>query len=94
MSIPTAGLAYITPTVPGQPVNALDASLSGGYILNPSDAPGPLYIDPTGPAAVQANGTTSALQPGQTFFAIEGSTLPVSVASLFASHQFVCVQWK
>jgi hypothetical protein len=94
MSIPTAGLAFITPITPGQPINALDANLEGGYILNPIDAPGTLYVDPTGPASTSANGTTTALPPGQPFYAISGSTVPVSAASQFASHQFVCVQWK
>lgn len=94
MSIPTAGLAFITSATPGTPVNALDANIEGGYILNPIDAPGNLYIDPTGPASTTANGTTSALPPGQPFYAISGSTVPVSVASQVANHQFVSVQWK
>ena len=94
MSVPTAGLAYITPSTPGHPINALDANLEGGYILNPIDAPGTLYVDPTGPASTTANGTTTALPPGQPFYAISQSTVPVSVASQVANHQFVSVQWK
>jgi hypothetical protein len=90
---PVAGLASSTPVTPGQPVNALDIALVGGYIFNPIDAPGPLYVDPVGPASTTANGTTMALPPGQPFYAITDSTMYVSVASNFPSHAFVAVQW-
>jgi hypothetical protein len=93
MATPVSGLASQTPLVPGNPINALAANLSGGYILNPASAPGNLFVDPTGPASISANGTTLALAPGQPFYAIPGSTLPVSVASTFPQHQFVSVQW-
>jgi hypothetical protein len=93
MTTPTAGLANKTPATPGQAINALAANLTGGYILNPATAPGLLYVDPTGPASISANGTTLALPPGQPFYVIPGSTLPVSVASTFPNHQFVSVQW-
>ena len=33
---PTPGIANITSSIPGQPVDALSANLSGGYIFNPS----------------------------------------------------------
>jgi hypothetical protein len=90
---PVSGLASSTPATPGQPVNALDIALVGGYIFNPIDAPGPLYVDPVGPASTTANGTTMALPPGQPFYAITDSTMYVSVASNFSSHAFVAVQW-
>jgi hypothetical protein len=90
---PVAGLASSTPVTPGAPVNALDIALVGGYIFNPINAPGPLYVDPVGPASVVANGTTMALPPGQPFYAIPDSVMYVSVASTFPSHQFVAVQW-
>jgi hypothetical protein len=93
MTIPTAGLAYICPLTPGTPINALGTNLTGGYVMNPVSAPGVLYVDPTGPASTTANGTTSALSAGQSFYAIAGSSVPVSVASTFASHQFISVQW-
>jgi hypothetical protein len=93
MATPTAGLASQTSSQPGQPVNALAANLSGGYILNPATAPGVLMVDPTTAASISANGTTLALAPGQPFYAIPGSTLPVSVASTFPNHKFVSVQW-
>jgi hypothetical protein len=90
---PTQGTANVTPVIPGNPVNALAAGLSGGYIFNPVTAPGLLYVDPTGPASVTFNGTTLALQPGSAYYAIPGSTLPVSCASGSPNHQFVAVQW-
>ncbi|HXB11575.1 MAG TPA: hypothetical protein VNZ45_06295 [Bacteroidia bacterium] len=90
---PTAGLANVTPVTPGTPVNALDIALVGGYVFNPLNAPGNLLVDPTGPASTAANGTTMALPPGQPFYAIPDSTMYVSVASTFPSHQFVAVQW-
>ena len=93
MTIPTAGLNYICPGTPGVPVNALGTNLIGGYIMNPVNAPGTLYVDPTGPASTAAHGTTSALAAGQSFYAIANSTVPVSVASNFPDHQFISVQW-
>jgi cellulase/cellobiase CelA1 len=94
MTIPTAGLAYVCSATPGQPVNALDANLAGGYVENPLTAPGVLYVDPTGPASVTANGTTSAISPGQSFYAISYSSVVVSVASNYPNHQFISVQWR
>lgn len=94
MTIPTVGLAFVCSTTPGQAVNALDANLAGGYVENPLTAPGNLYVDPTGPASTSANGTTSAIAPGQSFNAIPYSQVPVSVASNFPSHQFISVQWR
>jgi hypothetical protein len=90
---PTPGIGTTTPAIPGSPIDSLSPNLTGGYIFNPANAPGPLYVDPTGPASVAFNGTSMALTPGSTFYAIPGSTLPVSVASNSASHQFVAVQW-
>lgn len=90
---PIPGLANQTPSIPGQPINALAVNLSGGYIYNPADAPTVLYVDPTGPASTVPNGSSMALAPGSTYYAIPASTLPVSVASTVPSHQFVSVQW-
>jgi hypothetical protein len=93
MATPVRGLANQTPATPGTSINALGHLISGGYVSNPSTALSVLYVDPTGPASTAANGTTMGLVPGQTFYAIPNSTLPVSVASTEASHQFVAVQW-
>jgi hypothetical protein len=93
MATPVRGPNYSTPATPGVAVNALNSNLTGGYVINPVDAPGVLYVDPVGPASTLANGTTLALQPGQAFFAIQTSTLPVSVASQIPSHNFISVEW-
>jgi hypothetical protein len=93
MALPTAGLASQTPATPGEPIDVLPAGLMGGYITNPEFATGPLYVDPVTDASTTGNGTTLALPPGQTFFAIANSTLPVSVASDEANHSFIAVQW-
>lgn len=90
---PTPGIANTTPNTPNSAVNALSANLTGGYIFNPATAPSSLYVDPTGPASTTGNGTSMAVSPGATYYAIPGSTLPVSVASSVPSHQFVSVQW-
>ena len=90
---PTPGLASQTPVIPGQSIAALDINLTGGYVFNPADAPAPLYVDPTGLAQTSANGTSMALPPGSTYYAIPGSTVQVFVASTVASHNFVSVQW-
>jgi hypothetical protein len=93
MATPVPGLAWQTPATAGQPINAIGANMSGGYVSNPSNAPGVLYVNPTGPASNVANGTTIALPPGQPFYVIPQSTLPISVASDFPNHVFVSVQW-
>ena len=94
MTTPTPGLAFITPATAGTPINALDTGLGGGYIVNPASSTANLNVDPTGPASLTANGTTLSLPPGQTFFAIPNSTIPVSVVSSIPDHFFVSVQWK
>jgi hypothetical protein len=93
MATPVPGLAWQTPATAGTPVNAIAANMSGGYVSNPPGAPGPLYVDPTRPASNVANGTTIALPPGQPFYVIPQSTIPISVASDFPNHSFVSVQW-
>jgi D-lyxose ketol-isomerase len=100
MATPVQGLAVITSPTPGQPVDAIAANQSGGYVVNPLDAidqgvdpPEPLYVSQVGPATTTANGTTLALQPGQSFVIVPGATTPVSVASKAPSHKFTAVQW-
>ncbi|HXB12891.1 MAG TPA: hypothetical protein VNZ45_12970 [Bacteroidia bacterium] len=90
---PTPGIAHITSGIPGQAVDALQGNLSGGYIFNPANSPAVLYVDPTGPASTQGNGSSMAIEPGGTYYAIPGSTLPVSVASNVPNMSFVSVQW-
>jgi len=100
MAPPNAGSASQTPTSPGVPVNAIAPNQSGGYIVNPLLAIDQgltnaevLYVNQVGPATVNANGTTIALQPGQSYTVIPNTTSPVSVASLSANHKFTSVQW-
>lgn len=100
MSTPIAGLATQTPASPGIPINAIAANQTGGYIVNPVLAADQglasaevLYVNQVGPCDVQANGTTIALQPGQSYTVIPNTTTPVSVASASGNHKFTAVQW-
>lgn len=76
-------------------VAALPAFVQGGMIQNPPTASlmgltatEPLYVDPTGPAGLAANGSTIALQPGDKFIVIPDSTSPVWVNAASSGHQF------
>lgn len=100
MSTPVAGSANQTPTSPGVPVNAIAPNQSGGYVVNPLLAADQgltnaevLYVNQVGPATVNANGATIALQPGQSYTVVPNTTSPVSVASNSANHKFTAVQW-
>jgi len=100
MSTPIAGLNAQTPTSAGVPINAIAANQSGGYIVNPTTAADQgiptaevLFVNQVGNCTIQANGTTLALQPGQTYTIIPNTTTPVSVASLTPNHKFTSVQW-
>ena len=100
MVAPIAGINNKTSATPGIPVIAIAANQSGGYIVNPLLAADQglataevLYVNQVGPSDTQANGTTIALQPGQSYTVIPQTTTPVSVASLSASHKFTAVQW-
>jgi|SRR6516162_5589773 hypothetical protein len=100
MTTPTAGPASVTSTTPGVAVTAIAPNMSGGYIVNPLLAVDqgiataePLYINQVGAATLQANGTTVALQPGQSYTVIPQTTTPVTVSSASASHKFTSVQW-
>ena len=97
---PIAGLASQTSGTPGIPTNAIAANQQGGYVVNPLTAADQgiataevLYVNQVGPSDTQANGTTIALQPGQSYTVIPYTTTTVSVASLTANHKFTAVQW-
>ncbi len=97
---PVAGLVTQTSATSGIPSNAISANQSGGYIVNPISAadqglgaPEVLYVNQVGPATVVANGTTIALQPGQSYTVIPQTTTPVSVAALSGNHKFTAVMW-
>jgi hypothetical protein len=100
MSTPIAGLVTQTSSTAGTPVNAIDVNQAGGFIVNPVTASDQglstaevLYVNQVGPATLQANVTTIALQPGQSYSVIPNTTTAVSVASVSASHQFTAVMW-
>ena len=100
MSTPIQGPATVTPATAGEPVLAISPNQAGGYIVNPLDetdqglaAAEPLYVNQVTDAALQANDTTLALQPGQSYAVIPGTTTGVSVASQSPNHKFTAVQW-
>ena len=100
MASPVIGSNVQTSATPGTAVIAIVANQAGGYIVNPN-APAdqglvtaePLYVNQVGNAVLQANGTTVALQPGQSFTIIPFTTTPVTVASASANHKFSAVMW-
>jgi hypothetical protein len=100
MATPQQGLAVQTPASPGVPIDAIASNQSGGYIVNPLLAADQgiataevLYVNQVEPSDVQANGTTIALEPGQSYTVIPNTTTPVSVASNSPNHKFTAVQW-
>jgi hypothetical protein len=100
MSTPVAGLISQTSSTPGIPGNAISPNQSGGYIVNPAAAADQglavaevLFVNQVGNATTNANGTTIALQPGQSYTVIPLTTTAVSVAALSANHKFTAVQW-
>jgi hypothetical protein len=100
MATPVAGVNTVTSATPGTSVIAIAANQAGGYIVNPGTAADqnlptaePLYVNQVTDAALNANGTTIALQPGQSYTVIPNTTTPVKVSSASASHSFTAVQW-
>ena len=100
MATPVSGPATSTSATPGTAVIAIDANQAGGYIVNPTTAADqnlttvePLYVNQVTNAMLQANGTTIALQPGQSYSVIPNTTTPVTVSAASASHKFTAVEW-
>jgi D-lyxose ketol-isomerase len=100
MATPVVGLNTQTSPTPGTAITAILANQAGGYIVNPIDAvdqgtttPEALYVNQVTGAALQANGTTVALQPGQSYTIIPFTSTPVTVSSASASHKFTAVMW-
>lgn len=96
---PIAGLVSII-TTGGTSVIAVAAGPNGGFIVNPYTATDqglsnsePLYVDPVGTAGLEGNGTTFALQPGQSWPLIAGQTTVTSVNAASAGHKFSVVFW-
>ena len=97
---PVVGAATQTGGSPGVAVTAISPNMSGGFIVNPLSAADqglataePLYVNQVTVAATAANGTTIALQPGQSYTVIPGTTTSVTCASASANHKFTAVQW-
>lgn len=84
----------------GVALNAIPAGVAGGVITNPLipfdqglGAAEVLYINPVGSAALEANGSTFALQPGQSWNVIPGQLTPTSVNAASAGHKYSAVYW-
>lgn len=100
MGTPYTGLTTVV-QIGGNPVTVANAATSGGYVTNPLSASDqglanaePLYVDPVGPCVnLAAGGTILALQPGDTFQLVPGSTLPTIVNAATAGHKFTVVLW-
>ena len=97
---PIAGPATQTSGTPGVAVTAIAPNQSGGYIVNPLlavdqglGAAEVLYVNQVTGATLHANGTTVALQPGQSYTVIPQTTTPVTVSAPSANHTFTAVQW-
>lgn len=94
---PVAGNATEV-AVGGTAVIAALAAPNGGFITNPvsptdqglADAE-TLYVDPVGAAGLEANGTTFALAPGQSWLLIPGQTTQTTVNSVSGGHKFSVV---
>lgn len=100
MSTPVVGQATQTSATPGIPVNVIPPNVSGGYIVNPFNASDQgltnteeLFIDQVENAGTVANGTTLALQPGQSYTVIPNTTTSVTVASPSGNHKFTAIYW-
>lgn len=87
---PVAGNATEVVTA-GMAVDAALANPNGGFITNPSTAPGILYVDPVADAGTAEIGTTFAIFPGGSWPLIPGQTTPTSVNSLSNNHTFSVV---
>lgn len=79
----------------GTPAVAMNGPLQGGIIVNPQfaadqglDTVEVLYVDLTGPAALQETETTVPIQPGGVFYVIPGQTTNVWVNAVSAGHKF------
>jgi hypothetical protein len=100
MSTAVAGPASQTSATPGTAVTAIASNQSGGYItnpLNPADqglvAAEPLFVNQVTNAALAANGTTVALQPGETYQVVPNTITPVTASAASPNHKFTSVQW-
>lgn len=96
---PSPGLISTIPNG-GTAVGVLPANINGGFITNPLSAGDqglsqaePLYINPIGNATLTARGSTFALQPGQTWYAIPGQSTPTTANAASSGHRFACASY-
>ena len=96
---PIAGVATQIVTG-GVTLIAVAANPNGGFITNPLTytdqgiaTAEPLYVSAVGGATLSANGTTFALQPGQTWEIIPGQTSATYVNAATSGHKFSVVSW-
>ena len=94
---PVAGNASEV-VVGGTAVIAALAAPNGGFITNPASATDQgvadaetLYVNPVGAAGLEANGTTFALAPGQSWSLIPGQTTTTTVNAVSDGHKFSVV---
>lgn len=96
---PIAGVNHIVATG-GVAVTAISIGPNGGVITNPLLATDQgivtaevLYVNPVTAATTTANGTTFALQPGQSWTVIPGQSTNTSVNAATSGHEFSVVSW-
>ena len=75
----------------GKPVLVLPGSIAGGLITNPAAATEPLYVNPVKPPGLVANGSTVALQPGDSWNMIPGQLSGTYVNAESNGHLFSAV---
>lgn len=80
-------------TTGGTAEEVFPTNILGGYIQNPFDAQGVLYVDPVGDAGLEAVGTTFAIQPGQTWSAPPGQATATTVNAADSDHNFSSIYW-
>ena len=85
----------------GSAVIVFAANPNGGLIQNPLkntdqniSTAEVLYVDPTGnPPTTSNNGTTFALQPGETWAVIPNQSTNTQVNAVTSGHKFAGVSW-
>lgn len=81
-------------------VSIITGPSNGCYITNPLSATDQgvaaaevVYVNPVTTATTAGNGTTVTLSPGQTWYCIPFSTLPVSAIAATRNHKLSIVRW-
>ena len=97
--VPRAGTTA-TIVTGGSAVTLLTGPVNGCYVTNPLLAADqgivtaePAYVDPVNTAGTAGNGTTSALQPGQSWACVPQSYIPVTANAATSGHKLTVVIW-